>query len=286
MSFLERIQSCNQADWSRYLPFYCQERRIGWIRRDRAERLARMPKVFRLDAEAVGLNPELASFEARSAAMARAVKRLQRAGEVKGWRGELYSAAPGFEVPPLFLIERAAIPYFGLSATGVHVNGYVRGAKGLCLWVGRRSRTKQTYPGELDNLVAGGRPHGVAPIDLVVKEAQEEAGLGEAVARRARFAGAISYVHENAEGIKPDRLYVYDLELPEDLRPENRDGEVEAFELWPVERVLETVRDTRQFKFNVNLVIIDFLIRHGLIGREEPDFAELQRGLGRAPQPN
>ena len=37
------------------------------------------------------------------------------------------------------------------------------------------------------------------------------------------------------------------------------------FELWPVQRVLETVRDTDDFKFNVNLVLIDLFLREGLI---------------------
>ncbi len=43
-------------------------------------------------------------------------------------------------------------------------------------------------------------------------------------------------------------------------------GEVEAFELWPIERVFATVRDGDDFKFNVNLVLIDLFIRLGLLG--------------------
>jgi hypothetical protein len=43
------------------------------------------------------------------------------------------------------------------------------------------------------------------------------------------------------------------------------DGEVEAFELWPISRVLETVRETDDFKFNVDLVLIDLFLRLGLI---------------------
>ncbi|MCK4868615.1 MAG: DUF4743 domain-containing protein, partial [Alphaproteobacteria bacterium] len=59
---------------------------------------------------------------------------------------------------------------------------------------------------------------------------------------------------------------------------------VESFELWPVERVIETVRETFEFKFNCNLVIIDFLIRHGLIDADnEPDYMALCLGLRRRP---
>ena len=44
----------------------------------------------------------------------------------------------------------------------MHINGYVTlpdGSKEL--WVARRSRTKPTWPGKLDHIVAGGQPHGL-----------------------------------------------------------------------------------------------------------------------------
>jgi len=40
---------------------------------------------------------------------------------------------------------------------------------------------------------------------------------------------------------------------------------VESFELWPIERALATVRQTDDFKFNVNLVLIDLFLRERLI---------------------
>ncbi|MBN8871548.1 MAG: hypothetical protein J0H67_01820 [Rhodospirillales bacterium] len=50
--------------------------------------------------------------------------------------------------------------------------------------------------------------------------------------------------------------------------PQAADGEVEGFELWPVMRAVEMVRDTNDFKFNVNLVLIDLFLRHRLIEGE------------------
>ena len=61
------------------------------------------------------------------------------------------------------------------------------------------------------------------------------------------------------------------------MSPQAADGEVEAFELWPIARVLETVRDTDDFKFNVNLVLIDLFIRLGLIA--EPEASALRAKL-------
>ena len=89
----------------------------------------------------------------------------------------------------------------------------------------------------------------------------------------------MTYRHETADGFKPDVMYAYDLELPHDFRPTNTDGEIAAFYPWPVARVMETVAETREFKFNCNLIIIDFLVRHGLIGPERADYIDIVEGL-------
>ena len=59
----------------------------------------------------------------------------------------------------------------------------------------------------------------------------------------------ITYAMERPEGLRRDLLHCYDLELPEDFRPHAADGEVEAFELWPIEHVMHAVRDTQAFNF-------------------------------------
>ena len=61
--------------------------------------------------------------------------------------------------------------------------------------------------------------------------------------------------------------------------PRNTDGEVDSFYLWPIERVMREVLDGGSFKLNCALVVIDFLIRHGYIRPEEPDYRRLVAGL-------
>ena len=47
-------------------------------------------------------------------------------------------------------------------------------------------------------------------------------------------------------------------------------------------KVAERVRDSFDFKFNCNLAIIDFLIRHGILTPEnEPDYVDIVLGLRR-----
>jgi hypothetical protein len=51
--------------------------------------------------------------------------------------------------------------------------------------------------------------------------------------------------------------------------------------LWPLARAAASVRETDAWKFNCNLVVIDFLIRHGFLTPDEPDYLELVKGLRR-----
>ena len=57
--------------------------------------------------------------------------------------------------------------------------------------------------------------------------------------------------------------------------PPAQDGEVEAFELKPIGEVARLVSETQEFKPNCALVIIDFMIRHGVITPEQPGYAKL-----------
>jgi hypothetical protein len=52
----------------------------------------------------------------------------------------------------------------------------------------------------------------------------------------------------------------------------------------PAAEVARLVRDTDEFKLNCNLVVIDFLIRHGVIAQEDPDYIAIIQGL-RSPLP-
>ena len=42
---------------------------------------------------------------------------------------------------------------------------------------------------------------------------------------------------------------------------------------------MERVRDTSEFKYNCNLVLIDFFVRHGLIEPDDPDYLAIVAGL-------
>ena len=280
MSYLDHIRACNNFDPAGFRPFLVGEARAGYVRHALAETLRRWPEVFRVDDAAARLDDRLDDFEKRSQAVDAPLRALAAEGAIEFWRDELYPVTPDWHAPPLMQIERAACPAFGIRAYGVHLNGFVRKPDGIHMWVARRARDKPTFPGMLDNMVAGGQPIGLGLRDNMIKECAEEAGVPVAIARKAVPVGLISYTHMPPEGCKPDQMFCFDLELPEDFAPTAIDGEVEDFFLWPIERVAETVRDGFEFKFNCNLVVIDFLIRHGVLDPDgEPDYAAILHGL-------
>jgi hypothetical protein len=83
--------------------------------------------------------------------------------------------------------------------------------------------------------------------------------------------------------VRDDTLFVYDLDVPHDFVPQNTDGEIAHFTLMDAREVLDRVRAGDDFKFNVNLVIIDFALRHGLVKPAEPGYGELVALLRHAP---
>ena len=60
------------------------------------------------------------------------------------------------------------------------------------------------------------------------------------------------------------------------------EGKNEVTVIDPVETVMDIVRQTEEFKPNCNLVIIDFLIRHGLLSAGDRGYAQLVSDLHRS----
>jgi hypothetical protein len=281
MSYLDRIHECNAHDLGHFRPFRVGAVRVGWVKHGFAARLAELSGVFAVADDQVRLAAGLDDYAARTDAVDGALRTLAAAGEVPGWRDEPYPVGTGFHAAPLFQMERAAVPRFGIPAYGIHVNGYVRDGGQIRMWIGRRALDKPTYPGELDNMIAGGQPVGIGLMENVIKEAAEEAAVPAALAATAVAVGAISYCQETADGLKPDVMFTYDLELPADFVPHNTDGEIAEFMLLPAREVMEITEHTSDFKLNCALVNMDFFIRHGLLAPDHPDYVAIVRGLHR-----
>lgn len=286
MSFLDHIRRCNNADLGQFEPWFVGPHRAGFVHRDFASDTLPASGLFSRAGDAWHLDSRLDRPEKRTAEMRAFLLTLRAAGHFNGlWREEAYAVAPLEGAPFLMAMERSAVPWFGVRAGGPHMTGYVHRADGLHIWVPRRSYEKPTFPGQLDNTVAGGQPAGLGLHENLIKECGEEASIPPELAGRAKAVSVVGYWNQSGRQLKPDMMTCFDLELPEDFTPRANDGEVHSFELWPVQRVFETVRDTSEFKYNCNLVLIDFFVRHGLLSADDPDFIPIVVGLRRLSAP-
>lgn len=258
-SLLRHVAACRTAVLpGGRLPFRLGPHRVGWLAPDMAERV--VAEGARRDGGAIVLDDP--------AALPQLARRLADAGALR-WRDEAFDVRAAPDGPALAQIDRGAVPCFGVLSQGAHLNGLVRRAGETWLWVGRRAADRLMDPGKLDHLAAGGVTAGHTPDSTLLKEAGEEAGLSPDLLRDARQVATISYAMERPEGLRRDVLHCYDVDLPESFAPRPVDGEIESFELWPLRQVLDRVRRTDDFKFNVNLVLIDLFLREGVIDPAE-----------------
>ena len=280
MSFLDSIRECNRHELARFRPFVIGKTRVGWVRVDLMPHLAAIADAFVVTADAVTFRDALDTPQARTEAFDAAARLLCERIGLPQAKNELYAVSGRWGGEPLMSMDRNWVALMGVPSHGVHVNGWMSRADGPYLWIGRRAPNKSVAPGKLDNMIAGGQPQGLTLMENLIKEADEEAGMPAALAATARPAGVISYVREDEWGLRPDVMFCYDLEVPDGFTPRNRDGEISEFTLMPVTEVAMRVRDTQDFKLNVNLVIIDFMVRHGILSPDtEPDYVEIVRGL-------
>lgn len=234
----------------------------------------------------VKMTESLARFEDRNTIFSEIASDWRRtdASLNSGWRNELYTIYYP-RLVPYMLLERAFSCLLGVVTYGVHINGYIPAEKTqekvIKMWIPRRSPTKATFPGMLDNTIAGGLGYPYGVWENVVKECYEEGGLEEDfVKKNIKAAGAVSYMIQpyGPEGhAQPEIEYIYDLtfELETDNIPHPVDGEAENFELMTIDDVRQRMLQG-EFKPNCALVICDFLIRHGILTPEnEPNYLEI-----------
>lgn len=150
------------------------------------------------------------------------------------------------------------------------MTAYVRTPTGLKIWVPRRAAHLVTYPSKLDTTVAGGVKSTQSPLECIIAESNEEASLpASLVSQNAIAVGTVTHCLRSARSglFSMAVLYLYDIELTEHVVPTPGDDEVEGFVLMGVEEVKVKMLKG-EFKPNSSLVMLDFLVRHGVVTEE------------------
>jgi 8-oxo-dGTP pyrophosphatase MutT (NUDIX family) len=292
--FLDHIQRHNNFDASQFVPWSiagtiaeaAASQPVGWLHRGHLPWLAANQQVLQPNPDSGGgwqLDPTLTTSAARSNALNQLAIQLHQHGLITHWYDEQVSVVTDWGQPPLATASRASIGFLGIKAFGVHLNAYHGYGDQMQLWIARRAAHLANFPNQYDHLVAGGVAAGDSIVGTLIKEAQEEAGMPMALSQAAQPVGAIRY-HLMRDGYsRQDTVFVYDLAMDRhnatDFVPVNEDGHVASFDRYPVDRVMHLVAHSNEVKSNVNLVLIDFFLRHGMIAADDPAFVALLMGL-------
>ncbi|KAJ6446136.1 NUDIX hydrolase domain-containingprotein [Purpureocillium lavendulum] len=194
---------------------------------------------------------------------------------------------------------------FGIVTTGTHLNVYtvkrVDGRPKMHIWVSRRSQNV-TYAGKLDQIVAGAMDpaDSMDPLRTLQREAMEEAQLtidvdSRTVTAQGTFVGTIEQgprisfydkkdaVAGSEQGqLEPGVRFTFDLEVDPSFIPQPSEPDaIAGFFLKPVDDVKRDLRNA-EWKPNCGLVMLDFLLRKGLIRPDDDErFGMLRQGLQR-----
>ena len=117
-----------------------------------------------------------------------------------------------------------------------------------------------------------------------MREGWEEAGLTPAQMAAATPGRVIRLQRDIPEGLQLEDLHSFDLLLPADLLPQNRDGEVARFDLMPVAQAL-ALAAANTMTVDAALVTLDFGLRHGLLAAPAGSAALFASADGRDQKP-
>lgn len=270
---------------------------LGYVRKEIASRFP-ITDHWKLDQDRQHLvfqprgtdGAKITDLESRNRILAQDLQQLREKHAFKvlrGWRNEEYPIY-GPKRKLVLSMERSVTPLLGCVTYGVHVTAYVNTPDGTKIWAPRRAQTKQTYPGMMDNTVAGGLSTGEEPFDCLIRECEEEASLPKHIAETAKACGTLTYFHvrdSRAGGetglCQPECQYIYDLEVPPDVIPQPGDDEAVDFRLLSIKEVQEALANG-EFKPNCALILVEFFVRHGILTAEtDSDYIEIVSRLHR-----
>jgi len=255
------LRQASAHDAAARAPFVLNGVRVGSVARAHLQPL----RALGLQADTTQVTLRTAP-DAQDATLAQINGALRRQGMILAWRDEAFAIFDPATGMRLGAMERAAARFWGTLTLGAHANGYVADAFGrpTHLWIARRSLIKPTDPGKHDNLIGGGVPDGQTPLQALLREGWEEAGLRPEQMQGAQAGSVLRLQRDIVEGLQHEWLYVFDLQLPAGLQPHNQDGEVAGFDCLPLEQALQLAAgDT--MTVDAALVTLDFALRRALL---------------------
>jgi len=226
--------------------------------------IKKFPNFFLFKENKIFLKKEINNFKKRTYVINQVFNFLVKKKLILSKHREYFPVFKSFKSKPLLKVQRVIGPFFGFQFFGVHLNGFLKKNNKYFMWVGRRTK-KGNFPNDLDQIAAGGLPFNVTIKKNLIKESYEEANINKTLILKSKYDGTISYRVETKLGMSRHILFCYNLELPMNFIPKNNDGEITNFYLWPIQKILKIIKQSRKFKFDCSLVIILFALNKKII---------------------
>lgn len=166
-----------------------------------------------------------------TAALAQLALALRDAGLAHAWRDEQLAVTDA-QGQRIASIERAVVRPLGIPTRAVHLVGH--GAQQR-IWAQQRAFSKPNDPGLWDTLMGGMIAAADTLATALTRETWEEAGLQLERLRQVEYGGCVRIRRPSDDG-RGAGYVVEDIDwyrcvVPDELTPDNQDGEVESFRL-------------------------------------------------------
>ena len=172
---------------------------------------------------------------------------------------KVFSETAKFCEKKIFIIKRNFLSLFGFPSYGVHCNIWKKKKDKLVIYFAKRSKKLSSFPGFVDNSVAGGQPINLSILENLKKEAHEEAGINSRYLKKIQRGNVVSYFHNNNNNFVSAVIFNYHLNKADELELKNIDGEVESFFSLTLENVYKLL-ENNQLKPNCIIPILDFIL--------------------------
>ncbi|CAB5695592.1 NUDIX hydrolase YfcD [Delftia tsuruhatensis] len=170
---------------------------------------------------------------------------LRATGHCGPWRDEQLAVC-NLQGRRIATVERGAVRPLGIATQAVHLVGEAPDGR---VWVQQRARDKPTNPGMWDTLMGGMVAARDTVAEAVERETWEEAGLRVAELQGMRHGGHVLFERPSDEaegrGFMRERIDWFSATVPDGLRPDNQDGEVQAFALMERGQLIEWLLQDR-----------------------------------------
>lgn len=279
MSFLDKIRPYKSIDLTRFVRVLIDGQGIGWTKPDFANVLSDFNDTWVLNEDGLHLNAALTTYQERTNAIDETFTAMGEQGLMPNLPD--YTKLGGIDWFPIYgpdrshlaIIKRFFAPFLGVYWESVIVNGY----HGAMYWSPRRGPLVEASPGKMDALVAGSILHDQTKEEALYDEGHCEAGITEEWSDSLELVRDFQLYYPNKGGfLAHERFYIYDFDTKGVFQPKtNLPGEVEGIFEYEMSHVMAMVQDGDVFKPQINIVVTDFLIRHGYITPDHPEYAEI-----------